>query len=94
MTESELLRANELKQQIDVLWRKYNALEEMQKLCREDADIAKKVLYNYSIKASALDGMGKTEINISAIGVFLAVDKDMDDLKKKIDELSKEFSDL
>ena len=44
MTREKLLRANELQDTIDRLFKRKKELEKMQGLCREDADIAKRTL--------------------------------------------------
>ena len=95
MTRQQLERANELRHAIDTLRGQLKDLETMQKLCWEDADIAQETLHTYYIRASAINGSGNnTSIEVSAIGAYRAVSRDIDDIEKEIEKLSKEFSDL
>ena len=95
MTKQQLERANELRHAIDTLYGQLEDLETMQKLCWEDADIAKEALHTYYIRAVDINrASNRTAIEVSAIGAYRAISRDIDDIEKEIEKLNKEFSNL
>lgn len=94
MTREKLLRANELRDTIDRLFKRKKELEKMQGLCREDADIAKRTLHSYCLQARPLNGGYNKEVNVSTMGALQAVNRDIEDIEREVRKLGEEFDEL
>lgn len=95
MTEKELQRGNELKKMMDSLDEKLKELEKMEKLCFENMDIAKRTTYDFSVTAVDVERGGRDMyVCVTPKAAYRAVCEDIKDIKKQIEILDKQFSEL
>lgn len=95
MTKNELQRGNELKRMIDSLREKKKKLEEMEKLCRENMDIAKRSTHDFSVTAIDTERGGKdVYVCVTAKAAYKAVYQDIKDIDEQIVILNKQFAEL
>lgn len=94
VTKEQLERGCELQNLMNRLWSKKKCLEQLQALCFENMDIAKRTTHSFCIQSMKENGTGKDLIEISAHAAYVGVCEDIKKIEKELDKLGKEFSDL
>ena len=94
MTKQKLERGIELQRSIDNLYRAKEELEQAEKLCFEDMDIAKVSAHIYALNMKKKEGTSSCSTLLSEKAAHMALCTDIKDIDMEIERLEKEFAEL
>ena len=83
---------NEIKKSLDALYERRQELEIMREQCAKNIGISKTC--DFYIKTYNREGSERSSVYISAEFAYSAIDWELKDINRKIEELSKKFADL
>lgn len=83
---------NEIRKALDALYERRQELETMRKQCAKNIGISKTC--DFYINTYNRKDSERSSVYISAESAYSAIDEELKDIARKIEELSKEFADL
>ncbi len=92
MTREALEHGNEIKKSLDALYERRQELEIMREQCAKNIGISKTC--DFYINTYNREDSERNSVYISAEYAYSAIDWELKDIDRKIEELSKEFADL